>query len=176
MSETKTKEKETVGAMKSLKMTNSKFLNKFLPSFNELSSIPSTKKAGRLKYAIKQTLGSIQTTIEGYNKKRQVIFEDRCKMDEDGNPIFDKDKNYLFRKKDKENDFRKEAFDELKKHDDKEITLTVYPVSHENLKMALGVVSIGMELNLEGFILPSEEELELLAEIKKEEELEKKKA
>jgi hypothetical protein len=166
MAEEKTKSKASkVSAMKTIELTNKDFLNKFFPAFTELSSLPSNKNTGRLKYAIKRSLGSVQEKAEGYNKARQLIFEDRCKMDEGGNPLFDKDKNYTFESK----DLRKEAFAELDKLDNKTVSLTIYPVRKENIVSGNSALSLIMELNLGEFIIPSEEEMELLAQFEKEE-------
>jgi len=166
MSETKTKQKETlISGMKTIEISYKDFLNKFFPAFTELSALPSNKNTGRLKYAVKRSLGSIQERLEGYNKARQLIFEDRCKMDEGGNPIFDKDKNYTFESK----DLRKEAFAELEKLDKTIISLTIYPVRKENIVSGNSALSLIMELNLGGFIIPTEEELKMLEEFEKEE-------
>lgn len=163
----KSKETNTkkVSAMKTIELTNKDFLNKFFPAFQELSSLPSNKNTGRLKYAIKRSLGSVQERVEGYTKARQEIFEDGCKMDDGGNPIFDQDKNYTFETK----DLRTAAFDELAKLDDKKIKLTIYPVRKENIVSGNKALSIILELNLGGFILPTEEEEKAFAEFSKEE-------
>ena len=155
---------EIVNGMRTVKMTNKHFVSKFATSFSELSELPSNPKTGRLKYAIKRTLGSVQDAMDRYNQERQNIFEERAKMDEHGNPTFDKNKNYLFETK----DLRKDAFKELDKLDRKLIELTVYPIKAENIVSGNKSLSIALELNLEGFILPSEEEVELLNELEKE--------
>jgi hypothetical protein len=162
---TSNKDTKLVGAMKTIELTNKDFLNKFMPAFQELSSLPSNKNTGRLKYAVKRTLGSVQERMEGYNNARQSIFEDRCKMDEGGNPLFDKDKNYTFETK----DLRKEAFAELEKLDNKKIKLTIYPVRKENIVSGNKALSIILELNLGEFILPTKEEEEEFAKYEKEE-------
>jgi len=154
-----------VTAMKTIEISNKDFLNKFFPAFTELSNLPANKNTGRLKYAIKRSLGSVQSTTEGYTKARQLVFEDRCKMDEGGNPIFDKDKNYTFETK----ELRKEAFSELDKLDNKIISLTIYPVRKENIVRGNRALSLIMELNLGEFIIKSDEEIEMIAKFESEE-------
>jgi len=159
----KSNKNEEVVGMVTIKMTNKHFVNKFAGAFSELSALPSNPKTGRLKYAIKRTLGSVQDAMERYNKQRQEIFEERAKMDENGNPQFDKDKNYLFESK----DLRKEAFSKLDELNEKEIQLTVYPIRAENIVSGNSSLSIAMEINLEGLLIPSEEEQILLEELNK---------
>jgi len=153
-----------VVGMKTIKISNKNLLNKFFPSFQELSALPSNPKTGRLKYAIKRSLGSLQDAIERYSKKRQEIFEERCKMDESGNPKFDKDKNYSFETK----DLRKEAMEVLDSLDREIVDLTIYPIRKENIVSGTSELSIGTELNLGEFIIPTDEELALFEELNKE--------
>jgi len=155
---------EKVSGMKTIKISNKDLLNKFYPSFKELSALPSNPKTGRLKYAIKRSLGSLQDAVERYSKRRQEIFEERCKMDESGNPKFDKEKNYSFETK----ELRKEAMKELGNLDKEIVDLTIYPVRKENIVSGTSQLSIGMELDLGEFIIPTAEELELLEELNKE--------
>lgn len=150
-----TKEVQMVSGMVTLKMSNKYFINKFSPSFNELKQVPSNPKSGKLKFAIKKTVGSIEDAIERYIAKRQDIFEERCKLDGEGNPLIGEDKSYLFETP----ELRKEAKKLTKELDNEEIKLRVYPIRKVNLIDAIGgAISIGSELNLEGFILLEEEE------------------
>jgi len=144
---------EKVTGMKSINLTNKELINKFYPSFVELTKVPSNTKTGRLKYAIKRSINSIQDALENYQEARNEIFESRCKLDGDGNPVMGEDKSYTF----DSSDIRKEAISEAKKLENKEITLTIYPINKSNIEEAIGSLSIGLELNLEGFILSDEE-------------------
>ena len=151
----KSKEIKMVTGMATIKMTNRAFLNKFYPSFLELTKLPSNTKSGKIKYAVKRSLGSVQDALDKYTSVKQEIFEERAKLDESGNPVMGQDNSYIFESK----EIRKEAIDTVKELDNKEIELTVYPITKENLIASVGSISIGMELNLEGFVLIENEEL-----------------
>ncbi|PIZ52376.1 hypothetical protein COY27_00550, partial [Candidatus Woesearchaeota archaeon CG_4_10_14_0_2_um_filter_33_13] len=69
-----------------IKIKNKELVNNFFRAFNDLSKLPSNPKSGKLKYAIKRSLPGIQEAVENYNKTRTQIFEDRAKVDENGNP------------------------------------------------------------------------------------------
>lgn len=131
-----------------MKTTNKKFIHAFIPTFQELSNIASNPKTGKLKYAIKRNLPIIEETLSKYEKSRQTIFEDRAKHDENGNPMFDANKEYLFQSK----ELRKEAFEKIAELDNTEIEIDIFQISMSDLTDAIGEISIGREINLEGFI------------------------
>lgn len=137
--------------MKEITLTNRKFINAFLPAFNGLVNLPSNKQSGKLKYAIKRSIDNIQEALDEYNKKRIIIFEDRAKVDENGNPIMGEDGSYIFENATK----RRQAFDEFDKLNDTKITISVFPIDKEVID-EIGGISIGQELNLLDFIIDEE--------------------
>lgn len=153
---TATKTLPRVTGTTTIDISNRNFLNKFLPSLNELSMLPSNKESGQLKYAVKKTLTTVQIALDSYNFEKQQIFEDRAKVDENGNPMFDDKREYIFESKES----RTEAFAELKKLDETIIKLSVYPIRKENVIKATKNISIALELSLEGFIICDEEDFE----------------
>jgi hypothetical protein len=137
--------------MKEMTLSYNKFLNGFLPAFNNLVNLPSNKQSGKLKYAIKRSLDNIQEEFNEYNKKRIQIFEDRAKVDENGSPMISEDGSYTFESAKK----RKEAFDALDELNNTKITLSIFPINKEVLD-DIGGISIGQELNLLDFIIDEE--------------------
>lgn len=134
---------------KKIKISNKQLINLFVRELDKLSNLPSNSKSGKLKYAIKRTLPSVQEAIEKFNKERSQIFEDRAKVDENGNPKFDENGNYLFDSK----EIRKEAFEALNQLDNKEIEIEIYPIGLEDITAVCGEISIGTEINLGEFII-----------------------
>lgn len=137
--------------MKEITLSNKKFVNAFLPAFDALVKLPSNKQSGKLKYAIKRSIDNIQEALDEYNKKRIRIFEDRAKVDENGNPIMGEDGSYIFESAAK----RKAAFEELEKLNNTQITINVFPINKEVID-EMGGISIGQELNLLDFIIDEE--------------------
>ena len=134
---------------KKIKITNKELVNVFFRAFNDLSKLPSNSKSGKLKYAIKRSLPSIQAAVESFEKKRVQIFEDRAKVDENGNPKFDENGNYLFDSK----EIRKDAFNALHQLEEEEIEIEIYPVSINDITAVAGEISIAQEINLGEFII-----------------------
>lgn len=134
---------------KKIKITNKELVNVFFRAFNDLSKLPSNAKSGKLKYAIKRSLPSIQAAVESFEKKRVQIFEDRAKVDENGNPKFDEKNNYLFDSK----EIRKDAFNALHQLEEEEIEIEIYPVSINDITAVAGEISIAQEINLGEFII-----------------------
>jgi len=163
-----TKEQEViVRGMKTINITNKDLINRLNPAFSELAMLKSNADSGKLKYSIKRTINSIEDAVKRYAKQRNEIFEDRCKVDEEGNPMFDDKKNYLFEKP----ELKKEALKKLEELDNEEIKLTIYPVSLENIINATKQdLSIAMEYNLGEFIEYAEgsEDAKFFEEIKAE--------
>lgn len=154
-----TKKVQETSNMVTIQITNKNLMDKLLPSFTELSKLPSNPKTGKIRYAIKRSLGSFQDAAERYNSARIELFEERAKMDENGNPQTEKDGSYIFESK----ELRKEAMEKLKELNEKEISLTIYPIRKSVLQAATGNISIGTEINLEGFLVndvDADEEIE----------------
>lgn len=137
--------------MKEITLSNKKFINSFLPAFDGLVRLPSNKQSGKLKYAIKRSMDSIQEAFDEYNQKRIIIFEDRAKVDENGSPVMGEDGSYIFENAAK----RKAAFEELEKLNDTKITINVFPITKSVID-EMGGISIGQELNLLDFIIDEE--------------------
>lgn len=137
--------------MKEITLSNKKFINSFLPAFDGLVRLPSNKQSGKLKYAIKRSIDNIQEALDEYNKKRIRIFEDRAKVDENGNPIMGEDGSYIFENAAK----RKAAFEELEKLNNTQITISIFPITKSVID-EIGGISIGQELNLLDFIIDEE--------------------
>ena len=134
---------------KKIKITNKQLINAFTRELEALSKLPSNPKSGKLKYAIKRTLPSVQEAIGNFNKQRTQIFEDRAKVDENGNPKFDENGNYLFDSK----EIRKDAFNALHQLEEEEIEIEIYPVSINDITAVAGEISIAQEINLGEFII-----------------------
>ena len=135
-----------------IKIKNKVLVNNLFRAFNDLSKLPSNPKSGKLKYAIKRSLPSIQEAAENYNKTRTQIFEDRAKVDENGNPKFDENQNYLFDSK----AVRQTAFDALHKLEEEEVEIEIYPISINDITAVAGEISIAQEINLGEFIIEAE--------------------
>lgn len=163
--------KELITGMTTIKMTNKEFLSEFSPSFNRIANLPSNPKSGKLKYAIKRTVGSVQKAGESFQKKSRDICEPLAAMDDDGNPKTTEDgSNYIFQ----DSDARKKAEKEMEKLNNEEISLTVYPVHLSTITDTLtekSVISLSLELNLREFII---ENAELNRQIEEDEKSEKK--
>lgn len=165
-----TKTKEKITGLQTIKMKNKQFINIFNPAFTAISNFPSNSKSGDLKYAIKRSLESIQQAGEAFTNERRLILEDASLKDENGNPKFSPKSeggDYLF----KSDTSRKLAIEQIQKLEEKEITLNVYPVRLKSITDCREI-SIGLEINLMGFIIENIEQDEKIAE---EEKLEQKK-
>ena len=165
MSESKTK----IVGMITIKMTNKTFLNEFNPAFSTIANLPANPKSGKLKYAIKRTLGSVQKLGETHNRKAREICEPLSAIDDSGNPKSKPESEgggWMFQ----DSDSRKKAEKEIEKLNESIIELTVYPVHLSTITDA-HKISVGLEINLGEFII---ENGELNKQIEEDEKKENK--
>jgi hypothetical protein len=165
------KTEEKITGMTTIQMTNKQFLTEFSPAFNKVANLPANPKSGKLKYALKRTLGSVQAVGEAFEKKAREIREPLAKMDDDGNPkTTENGMDYVY----DGSENKKKAEEGMKKLYDTVIYLTVYPVRLSTITDALTEnynLTFALELNLGEFII---ENAELNRQIEEDEKAEKK--
>lgn len=156
-----------ITGMKTIKMTNKVFLEEFNPAFSALANLPANPKSGKLKYALKRTVGSVQKAGEAHAKKLREICEPLAAITDEGNPKTTADgRDYIW----KDSDAKKDAEKKIEKLNSEEIELTVYPVHLATITDA-HKISYGLEINLGEFIV---ENAELNRQIEADEKTEAK--
>ena len=160
-------DKTIINGMITIKMTNKVFLKEFNPAFSAIANLPANAKSGKLKYAIKRTVGGVQKVGEAHSNKVKEICEPLSALDDNGNPKTSEDGlDYIFQ----DSDARKKSEKAIEKLNNEEINLTVYPIHLSTLTDA-HKISVALEINLGEFIT---ENTELNNQIAEDEKKEKK--